>query len=149
MRSRPDLVKRMATEGHIVGNHTMSHPSLADLSEDMLRQELLELDEMLEFIIGERTYFMRPPMGQYSELSLAITHQLGYRTVFWSMAYVDWHVDNQPGADYAYEHVLNNIHPGAVILLHAVSESNAEALPKIIADLRLQGYEFRSLNDFR
>lgn len=147
--SQPDLVRRMAAEGHIVGNHTMTHPSLADISEDILRQEFLDLDELLEPLIGERTYFMRPPMGQYSELSLAVASQLGYRTTFWSMAYRDWYVDNQLGADYAYEHVVSNIHSGAVILLHAVSQSNAEALQDIIVELKMQGYEFRSLNDFR
>jgi len=149
VRANAQLVKRMYNEGHLIGNHTNTHPSLAELDKEQLEQELKIVDDNLFDLVGEKTVFFRPPMGQYSEFSLAHTHLLGYRTVFWSMAYADWYVDNQPGAEAAYTHVMENIHPGAVILLHAVSESNTEALPHIIRDLKAQGYEFRSLNDFR
>lgn len=148
-RSQPGLVKRMAEEGHVVANHTVSHPSMPSLTLEQLKSEILDLDDMIEKLIGQRSVFFRPPMGHYSEYTLAVAHALGYRTVFWSMAYADWYVDNQPGADYAYNHVIENIHPGAVILLHAVSQSNTEALPAIIRELKSQGYEFRSLSDFR
>lgn len=145
--SQPRLIRRMVAEGHVVGNHTVNHPSLPDLDEAALKAELEGLEALLEPLTGKKSRFLRPPMGHYSEFSLAVSHELGYRNVFWSMAYADWYVDNQPGADYAYEHVVSNIHNGAVILLHAVSESNSEALGRMIRELKAQGYEFRSLED--
>jgi len=148
IRTRPDLVKRIVRDGHVVANHTVNHPSLPSLTLEEIKTEIIELDNMLADLTGQRTHFFRPPMGQYSEHTLAVTQALGYRTVFWSMAYKDWVVDEQPGAKYALEHVTANVHPGAVILLHAVSQSNTEALPAIIEELRALGYEFRSLLDF-
>jgi len=147
--NHPELVKRMHREGHLVANHTMSHPSLAELEPLAIAQELQALDLLLKQLIGEVTEFFRPPMGEYSERSLAIVHSLGYRHVFWSVAYKDWLVNEQPGAAYAHTHVMANIHPGAVILLHTVSQSNTEALPRILADLKSGGWQFRSLLDFR
>jgi peptidoglycan-N-acetylmuramic acid deacetylase len=149
VRTQPDLVKRIVADGHVLANHSVNHPSLPTLSLEQMKDELMELDDKIFALTGQRTHFFRPPMGTYSEHSLAVTQALGYRTVFWSMAYKDWVVDEQPGAAYALEHVTANIHPGAVILLHAVSQSNAEALPAIIRELKAQGYEFRSLEDFR
>lgn len=148
IRTRPDLVKRIVKDGHVVANHTVNHPSLPSLTLEEVKTELTLLDNMLADLTGQRTHFFRPPMGHYSEYTLAVTQALGYRTVFWSMAYKDWVVDEQPGAKYALEHVTANVHPGAVILLHAVSQSNTEALPAIIEELRALGYEFRSLLDF-
>lgn len=148
-RTQPGLVRRMAEEGHMVANHTVNHPSMPSLTLEQMKAEILGLADTIEQLTGQQNVFFRPPMGHYSDYTLAATHALGYKTVFWSMAYVDWHVNDQPGAAYALEHVTKNIHPGAVILLHAVSQSNTEALPAIIRQLKAEGYEFRSLHDFR
>ena len=91
--------------------------------------------------------YLRPPRGIFSERSLAASQQLGYRNVFWSLAFVDWQTDQQKGWTYAYDNITRQIHPGAVILLHTVSSDNAEALPKVIDDLRKEGYAFKSLDD--
>ncbi|NLC68653.1 MAG: delta-lactam-biosynthetic de-N-acetylase [Clostridiaceae bacterium] len=139
----PDLVKRMLDEGHQVGSHTVNHPSLPDLGYEELENELLGLEEKFyeKFNAGFR--YMRPPMGEYSERTLAATQQLGYKTVFWSFAYDDWYTDKIRGADYAYNKVMENLHNGAVLLLHAVSKDNAEAMDRIIKDIKAKGYEIR------
>jgi peptidoglycan-N-acetylmuramic acid deacetylase len=146
IRSNPELVKRMKDEGHIVGNHSKTHPSLPGMSYDAIVGELEATEASMEKNTGYKMdLFMRPPKGEYSEKVLYIARQLGYKTIFWSMAYVDWDVNNQPGREAAYEHVMSNYHPGAIILLHAVSESNTEALEDILKDLMGKGYRFGSL----
>ncbi len=146
INSQPDLVKRMAAEGHQVCNHTWNHPDLTTVSEKTFRTEILSLEKAYRDLTGNKLApFLRPPMGNYSEKTLAEAATLGYSTVFWSMAFKDWVVTEQPGAQYSHDHVLANIHPGAVILLHAVSQSNMEALDSIIKDLKAQGYVFSPL----
>jgi peptidoglycan-N-acetylmuramic acid deacetylase len=143
LNTQPELVKRMKQEGNLVCNHTLNHPDCAKISSDKLKQEIQALEEKYAQITGRQMdRYLRPPMGNYSELSLKTTSELGYKTVFWSMAFADWDPAKQPGADYAYNHVMDNIHPGAVILLHAVSQSDTEALDRIIKDLQAQGYVF-------
>ncbi|MBZ4654314.1 MAG: putative 30,6 kDa protein in fumA 3region [Peptococcaceae bacterium] len=142
----PDLVKRMVREGHIVGNHTVNHPAMWSLTEKDLCREVEELAREFKKLTGqEMAPFLRPPMGEFSPTSLWLTAKLGYYTVFWSFAYHDWDVKVQRGPDYAYQQVMKNYHPGAVLLLHAISRDNALALDKIIRDLRKEGYEFRTL----
>ena len=144
---KKELVDRMVKEGHIVGNHTMNHPCLADLkTEKDLEEEVLSLD--MAFYDEYKTHmkFIRPPEGAYSEFSLGVTKNLEYTNVFWSFAYDDWYTKKQKGKDYAYNKVVENLHPGCVILLHAVSESNADALGNIIDTARREGYEFKSLD---
>jgi len=143
LKKEADLVKRMVDEGHTVGNHTINHPSMPSVTDDKkLEEEILQLDRMFYEKYGKHMKYIRPPMGEYSERTLALSKSLGYTSVFWSFAYKDWEVDNQKGTDYARETVLKGIHPGAVILLHAVSKDNANALDSIIKGAREMGYEF-------
>lgn len=140
------LVRRMIEEGHVVANHSVTHPSMPSKSDQEVQYEIQETARYYQEVTGqEMAPFFRPPRGEYSERTLEITRELGYKTIFWSMAYVDWDVNKQPGRQYAYNHVLENHHKGAVILLHAVSQSNTEALHQIIVDLKAKGYEFASL----
>ncbi len=146
IRHNPELTKRMKDEGHIVGNHSVNHFSMPTLSyEDAVYEIQGTADAMEEHTGYKIDLFFRPPEGTFSEQSLYITRQQGYKTIFWSMAYQDWNRDNQPGKEAAYKHVTDNAHPGAVILLHAVSESNTEALNDILTDLKADGYRFGSL----
>ena len=147
MKNEPELIKRMVKEGHIVGNHTVNHPSMPDLSEEEIANELTELNKSFAELTKENMKFMRPPMGEFSEKSLAAIQKNGYKTVFWSIAYADWDTNNQKGVDYAVEQVTKQFHNGAVILLHAVSEDNANGLEQIINIAKEQGYTFKSLED--
>lgn len=148
IKSQPDLIKRMVNEGHIVGNHSVTHPSLPDKTDEEVEYEILETARYFEEITGtSMPLYFRPPAGEYSERTLQITKDLGYKTIFWSMAYKDWDVNNQPGKQAAYEHIVQNHHPGAIILLHAVSSSNTEALGDMLKYLKDQGYIFASLDE--
>lgn len=142
LKDQPELVKRMVAEGHVVGNHSVNHPSMPEVSVEQAIQEIQGLQQQLDSVVKYDMYLFRPPRGEWSERTLKITEDLGYKTVFWSMAYQDWLVDQQQGWERAYNHVMENIHNGAVILLHAVSSDNAEALDRIIKDLKKQGYVF-------
>lgn len=147
LRNNIELVKRMLAEGHIVGSHSQNHKSMPLITENEMEEEILGLArEFLELTGSKIAPFYRPPMGEFNELSLWFTSQKGYYSVFWSFAYRDWEVDNQKGRAYAYGRVMDNYHPGALLLLHAVSRDNAEALPDIIEALRGQGYEFLPLS---
>ena len=143
------LVDRMVNEGHIVGNHTVSHKSLPALSDNDVKEEILGLERKYDAAYGQQMKYFRPPMGEYSDRTLAITQNLGYTSVFWSLAYVDWETDNQLGTDNAYNHVMNYIQNGCVVLLHAVSKDNANALDSIIKDAQAQGYVFKSLDEYK
>lgn len=148
INTKPDLVKRMHAEGHLVCNHTLNHPDLAKVDQDKLQQEINSLEQKYQDLTGvPLDKYIRPPMGSYSADSLKWTKEMGYTTVFWSMAWKDWDPKQQPGADFVYKHVMNNIHPGAIILMHAVSASDTEALEKIITDLQAQGYVFSTFNN--
>lgn len=143
IKTQPDLVKRMQAEGHLVCNHTYNHPDLSTISQSKLQQEITSLEESYRSVTGlEMDKYLRPPMGNFNANSLQWTKELGYTSVFWSMAWKDWDPQQQPGADFVYQHVIDNIHPGAVILMHAVSQSDTEALDKIIAELQAEGYVF-------
>lgn len=143
LKTQPELVQRMKNEGHLVCNHTMNHPDLSTVSQEKFEQEISSLATDYQRLTGQEIdKYLRPPMGNYSPLSLGYARDMGYQTVFWSMAFKDWDISQQPGAQYSHQHVINNIHPGAVILLHAVSQSNTEALDGIIKDLTAQGYTF-------
>ncbi|NLV17578.1 MAG: polysaccharide deacetylase family protein [Syntrophomonadaceae bacterium] len=142
----PELVRRMVAEGHQVCSHTATHPSLPDVSDARIENELTSTADAFRDVTGqEMSRHMRPPSGEYSQRTVRLTQQYGYATVFWSMAYRDWEVDNQQGAEFAYNYVMKYIHPGAVILLHAVSSSNAEAMDRILKGLQEQGYQFSLL----
>lgn len=148
VKGNSDLIKRMASEGHIIGNHTVNHPSLPEISDsEKLKEELFELDRLVYGICGYKTEFLRPPKGEYSQRTLAITRDLGYTNVFWSQAYVDW--DNKVTADDAFEKITSSLHPGCVLLLHAVSKGNVESLGRVIDYARKEGYTFKSLTEYK
>lgn len=146
LKSQPELVKRMVAEGHIVGNHTVNHPSLPDLSKEQIKKEVDQLAEDFFKLTGHKMAYLRPPKGEYSERTLAETREMGYYNIFWSLALVDW-VPMPGGAEEAYQSVMNNLHNGAIILLHAVSRDNTEALERILKDTKAQGYTFKTLDD--
>jgi peptidoglycan-N-acetylmuramic acid deacetylase len=144
-----DLIKRMVSEGHLVCNHSTHHPSMASItnSEDFAK-ELLVVQNNFESLTGTKMpRFFRPPMGKYSELSLKYTEALGYKTIFWSFAYVDWKRDNQPSTDHGKKMIMSRTHPGGIYLLHASSRTNADILDSVLKDWKSQGYEFKSLNE--
>ena len=146
MKRNKDLVRRMLDEGHLVGGHTINHPSLPDVDDSVLENELYGFEKEYNSIFNEKIKYIRPPNGEFSERTLAATQLMGYKSTFWSLTYRDFETDKQKGADYAYKMVMDKLHNGAVILLHAVSSDNAEALDRILKDIKAQGYEFRLLD---
>lgn len=150
LQSMPELVKQMVNEGHIIGNHSWFHPDLTNVSDARVREELEKVKVETKELTGQKDMkYVRPPRGILSERTLAIAKQEGYTHVLWSIAYVDWNVNQQKGAQYAYDSVMKQIHPGAVILLHTVSKDNADALEKIIMEAKKKGYQFKSLDEWK
>lgn len=148
IKDQPELVKRMKEEGHIVGNHTSNHICMPEADERTIREEIADNASYMKEATGyEMDPFFRPPKGEYSERTLQITKDMGYTTVFWSLAYPDYDVNNQPGADYVVEQFNKYIHPGAIPLIHNVSESNAQALDTVLTNLEKEGYTFHSLKE--
>ena len=139
-KKNPGLIKRMIDEGHTVGNHTWSHPSLPECSNEDMYGELYLLHRYIKEQFNYDMYVMRPPMGEFSQRVLECAKQLGYTTVLWSFAYKDWEVDNQPDKETAFEKITSGAHNGAVYLLHAVSQTNTEILSDVIDNWREQGY---------
>ena len=149
IEENPELVKRMAAEGHVVGNHTMHHPDMAEIVEkEKFVSELAELEQTYEDCTGRKMLkYYRPPQGKYSEENLSQAAELGYTTVFWSLAYVDWLEDKQPTREDALNILNKRIHPGAIVLLHSTSKTNCEILSELIKGWKEQGYEFRSITE--
>lgn len=147
IKTQSELVKRMADEGHVVGNHTVNHPSMPDVSDEVLKKELSDLDGMYYDLTKKNMKFLRPPRGEFSERTLALSKEIGYKSVFWSVAYADWDTNKQKGTENAIKQVTSQFHNGAIILLHAVSSDNANALEQIINIAKEQGYTFKSLED--
>ncbi len=144
-----DLVRRMVEEGHTVGNHTMHHYDMSRLTEkEAFAKELTDLEGLFREVTGrEMPKFYRPPQGIYSEENLKMAQELGYKTVFWSLAYVDWNNDAQPTKEQAFAKLLPRTHPGAVVLLHSTSQTNAEILEELIGTWKEEGYAFGTLED--
>jgi len=149
LNQHQDLVRRMVEEGHVVGNHTIHHTSLPSLPDEKVEEEILGLERAFKEKFGKSMRFIRPPMGEYSERTLAIANKLGYETMFWSFAYDDWYRDKIRGPEYTYKLVMNNLHNGAILLLHAVSKDNADALDMIIKGARERGYTFGDIEAYR
>ena len=147
LEGQGELIQRMIDEGHIVGNHTVHHLNLPKQPVETVQSEITSLNDKCEELYGYKMTYMRPPEGEFSERTLAVTNDLGMRTIMWSFAYKDWNVNTQQGADYAYENVIPYLHDGAVILLHAVSSDNANALERIINEAKNEGYSFKSLDN--
>ena len=144
-----DLVRRMAAEGHTVGNHTMHHYDMSKLSDKAsFSKELTDLEDLYRQTVGqELPRFYRPPQGIYSEENLKMAKELGYKTVFWSLAYVDWNQDAQPTAEQAFSRLLPRIHDGAVVLLHSTSKTNAEILDQLLTRWKDMGYRFGTIEE--
>ena len=144
LEKNADLVRRMVEEGHIVGNHTMHHYDMSRLTDKAaFARELQDLEILYKDITGqELPKFYRPPQGIYSEENLQMAKELGYKTVFWSLAYVDWNNDDQPSREEAFSKLLPRTHPGAVVLLHSTSKTNAEILEELIGKWKEEGYTF-------
>ena len=142
-----DLVRRMVAEGHIVGNHTMHHPDMSKIEDkEAFAKELTDLETLYRSITGkEMAKFYRPPQGIYSKDNLRYAKELGYKTVFWSLAYVDWNNDKQPSAEAAFSKLLPRIHNGAVVLLHSTSQTNAEIMDDLLTRWEEMGYRFESI----
>ena len=149
LQKNPDLVRRMVAEGHTVGNHTMHHYDMSRLtSREAFEKELTDLEALYKEVTGqEMPRFYRPPQGIYSEENLAMARKLGYRTVFWSLAYVDWNNDSQPTKEEAFAKLLPRIHPGAVVLLHSTSQTNAQILHELIEKWKEDGYTFGTVEE--
>ena len=147
--SASDLVKRMVKEGHIIGNHSWHHPDMTTISDERIRVELKKVKVKTEELTGQKEMkYLRPPRGTFSERTMQIAKEEGYTHVFWSLAFVDWNLNQQRGWQYSYDNIMRQVHPGAVMLLHTVSKDNADALEKVIKDLKKKGYKFKSLDDY-
>lgn len=147
MKDNHEIIARMINEGHIVGNHSVTHPDFSTLSASEIVDEIKGFDDYIRENFGYSALYFRYPQGKYSEKSMRAVNELGFKCVFWSLAYADWDLDNQKGAEFALDTVMSRIHPGAVILLHAVSPDNANALSDIIDTARSKGYIFKSLDE--
>ncbi|PKM49454.1 MAG: hypothetical protein CVV02_16055 [Firmicutes bacterium HGW-Firmicutes-7] len=146
IESSTDLSIRMKEEGHIVANHSVTHSSFPELSNDQIKEELEQTAQAFYDATGyNMDLFFRTPSGNFSERVLNEVRNQGYSSIFWSLAYVDWDVNKQPGAEYVYNHIMENYHPGGIFLLHAVSQSNTEALDRVLKALKQEGYRFGSL----
>ena len=149
LETSPDLVKRMVSEGHIVANHTYHHPDMSKISDpESFAKELSSLETSYTEITGEtmRKYY-RPPQGKYSKANLQMAKALSYQTFFWSLAYVDWYQDKQPTKEEAFKKLLGRIHPGAIVLLHSTSSTNAAILDELLTKWEEMGYRFGTLDE--
>ena len=151
LETSPELVKRMVDEGHIVGNHTFTHPDMSQIAtEESFSEELSKLEAKYEKITGKKMKkFYRPPQGKYSEANLKMAQELGYKTIFWSLAYVDWYESDQPTYDEAFDKLIPRIHPGAIVLLHSTSKTNCEILDELLTKWEGMGYSFKSLDELK
>lgn len=149
IKDRPELIKRMAAEGHIVGNHTFTHPDMSAISDkEAFEAELQKLEGAYREATGqEMKKFYRPPQGKYSESNLSMAKELGYTTVFWSLAYVDWYENDQPSKQTADEKLTKRLHNGAIVLLHSTSETNSSILDELLTQWEQLGYSFKTLDE--
>ncbi len=144
LETAPELVKRMVDEGHVVGNHTYHHPDMSAIRDEAaFRTELEQAEKLYQEIVGSpMPKLYRPPQGKYSVQNLTAAQKLGYKTLFWSLAYVDWYQDKQPTAQQAFDKLLPRIHNGAVVLLHSTSATNAQILDELLTKWEQLGYSF-------
>lgn len=149
LNTSPELVQRMIEEGHIVGNHTVNHKSMPDITDEDIKEEVMNLHTSVYEKYQYEMKYIRPPRGEFSERTLSLIKGLGYKTTMWSLAYDDWDEKKQGREEYGKEKILSNIHNGSIILLHANSRDNCNILEKCIEEIRLMGYEFKSLDEFK
>lgn len=148
INTQPDLVKRMIEEGHIIGNHTVNHKSMPEIDNETIKKEVMDLHTAVYEKFGYEMKYIRPPKGEYSERTIAYTNTLGYKTVMWSFAYDDWDESKQGREEYGKKKILDNLHNGEVMLLHGTSKDNSNILDECIKEIKNQGYEFKSLDEF-
>ncbi|MDF2540561.1 MAG: putative rane protein [Herbinix sp.] len=149
LTTSPDLVQRMVAEGHTVANHTYNHPDMTNITGmDSFRKEIEDLERIYKDITGQDLVkFYRPPRGKYSVNNLTMAKELGYKTFFWSLAYVDWYNDKQPSKEEAFNKLLGRIHPGAIVLLHSTSKTNSCIMDELLTKWEEMGYTFGKLED--
>lgn len=148
VNSQPDLVKQMIDEGHIIGNHTVNHKSMPSCSLETIKKEVMDLHSAIYDKFGYEMKFIRPPKGEYSERTVAYTNTLGYTSVMWSFGYDDWDEKKQGREEYGKKKILDNVHNGEIMLLHATSKDNANILDDVIKEIKNMGYEFRNIDQF-
>ncbi|WP_334309499.1 delta-lactam-biosynthetic de-N-acetylase [Romboutsia sp.] len=148
IRNNPNLIKRMVKEGHLVCNHSKNHPSMAQITDfNKFKSELISVEDSYKEVTGkDMPKYFRPPMGKFSEQSLKYTQDLGYSSIFWSFAYVDWYNDKQPTHEYAKEKIYSRTHPGAIVLLHPNSRTNTEILDEVLTHWEQEGYKLKTLD---
>ncbi len=149
LNTASDLVERMINEGHIVGNHTVNHKSMPEITDEEIKEEVMKLHQAVYEKFGYEMKYIRPPKGEFSERSIITTNNLGYRHVMWSFAYVDWDEKKQPDEEKAKKTILDNLHNGEIMLLHGNSKTNANILDTIIKEIKAQGYEIKSLDELK
>jgi peptidoglycan-N-acetylmuramic acid deacetylase len=151
LETEPELVKRMINEGHIIGNHTYTHPDMSKISDvEVFKKELIQFEEKYKSLTNQELIkFYRPPQGKFSEDNLKHAQHLGYKTFFWSLAYVDWYVNDQPAKEQAFKKLIPRIHPGAIVLLHSTSKTNADIMDELITKWKELGYSFKNLNEIK
>lgn len=140
-KTTQQIIERIIKEGHILGNHSVSHKSMSTLSVSEMKKEIQGLHDYIKTEYSYEMFLFRPPMGEYSVRSLAVAQSLGYKTMNWSFAYKDWDTGNQPDEAWAKQKMLNDIHGGAIYLIHAVSKTNAAILGDVIDGIRAKGFE--------
>ena len=148
LNTQEALVKRMIEEGHIVGNHTVNHKELVKLSDEEIKEEINNLSQSIYDKFGYEMTFFRPPKGEYSERVIKIASELNYKTVLWSSAYDDWNENKQGREEYGKAKILDNLHNGCILLLHATSKDNMNILDYVIKETISKGYIFKNLDDF-
>ncbi len=148
VNTQPDLVQQMIDEGHIIGNHTVNHKSMPELTEEKIKTEVMDLHQVINEKFNYEMKYIRPPKGEFSENTLQVTNRLGYTTVMWSFAYEDWNEDKQPDETSAKKKILDNLHNGEIMLLHGNSKTNTNILDAVIKEGKNMGYEFKSLDEF-
>lgn len=148
INTEPDLVQRMINEGHIIGNHTVNHKSMPDIDNETIKKEVMDLHTAVYEKFGYEMKYIRPPKGEYSERTIDYTNTLGYKTIMWSFAYDDWDENKQGREEYGKKKILDNLHNGEVMLLHGTSKDNSNILDACIKEIKAQGYEFKSLDEF-
>lgn len=143
-----DLTCRLSNDGHVVCNHSYGHKKIQNLTKDMLKEDLEKLENAYYKLTGKNMVkYFRPPEGEFSKEALKNVQELGYKTVFWSIAHVDWDVNNQPSNELTVSSIIDNLHNGAIILLHTVSTSNSNSLGEIIDRIKDLGYTFKTVLD--
>lgn len=148
LNTADEQVKRMIEEGHTIGNHTVNHKCMPEITDEEIEQEVMKLHQAVYEKYNYEMRYIRPPKGEFSERTLKKCEDLGYKTVMWSFAYCDWDENKQPTIEEGKKKIVDNFHPGEIILLHSNSKTNSEILADIIDEARNQGYEFKSLDEF-